>query len=1137
MIRPGPITVLLACLAWAIAATPAVCSDVAVRNGGFEELGPDGFPVGWHFTKATEPIHEEGGNVKVEVAEGMAHGGDRCVMLTGDFSSFPCFLDQDLTPEGKGPLPPRGTISFWYRILEGTVQRPAVTCMAVNPEHRDYPGGFFVPLSFASDGAWHYAEMGYDLSHGKTWSPVDGQYYQNDSATVRIYLMSFESFYPARTKFLVDDVQFHPQDPVYFAPRLFHVVETGDPMRFEARLYTRNMALRPATGKFEIQLPSHLQAEGSPVKTLELPAGHSRGLHSSDTTGAGMIKWIVSGARSAGDRIAVKWIGEPAEKSWTWSRELKPALEFEEAHFSRGLIGTGDRALVEVTIKNKGHAPFSGNLDVGLIPSSNLETLSSPKPSEDLQIAPGESVRLNWMVSPSKPGRAAAKIQLGAEGIESRLTQVETWVDDSAFGLKPGPHPEEWGELALVRSGPLILSLGSREATLTSPEQLAEVWRGELERDYGPFGVYFFDGHSVTHLASAPYLGKVIYLINGNEVEKTIRYEPAEEINQDSARLASEWTDEQGARWRSSVLLRSLEDHPGELEVTSTLQVDTPRKLSLFQGPHLLVGDGSSGLEKDSAQRPGIDWLIGEEKSSDQSNIVGLRDQRVPHPNKLTVPVMGFVVDRKMVGLTWDPLQKWDGRYDRPSALFDSPNRTHGQANHLAGLFLPSIPDWVEQYKLKATTPYPLEPGKEIRLQFSIFAADNASDLSPVLYWHERHGTPEPPALDRTYEQELALCETGKAPEMNVESAIRFSLEKAELALAKQADHGWWPWSYSGALVTNMLNWTHSENIDDFGMPGDTSIGAYSPDWQNRYDNLELFRAARFTGDPRLVERAVKALRKAESFRRPEGAQPWELPLHTADILAARYGVDAFLEGYLITGNEEWLEKSRYWARAGLPFIYVWEAEDQPKMKYAAIAVYGGSFTDYLLLGQGITWCAMDYAESLIHLAAYDPEGPWKTIALGIIHNVTLQHEMEGEKKGMWPDWRDLTKNRVLANVWYKSPRVGEMILKWQGKDPLPRTKVIPAAENELRVTADGKLLAANYADGLLRIELEPVDQPVVRLAIAGVEPFDKAAWTASAPAAITDVSYLERYAVGFARIQRGDARHIVLEARVRPVD
>src|SRR5215467_7466644 len=123
-----------------LALVMARSATAQIRNGSFEEIGSGGLPAGWHFTRAGEPVHEEGGEVEVKVVEGRAHSGRRAIELNSRISSFPCWFDQDLDAQGNGPLPMRGTISFWYKILEGTPGRPAVTVMSLGPQHRNYPG-------------------------------------------------------------------------------------------------------------------------------------------------------------------------------------------------------------------------------------------------------------------------------------------------------------------------------------------------------------------------------------------------------------------------------------------------------------------------------------------------------------------------------------------------------------------------------------------------------------------------------------------------------------------------------------------------------------------------------------------------------------------------------------------------------------------------------------------------------------------------------------------------------------------------------------------------------------------------------------------------------------------------------------
>src|SRR5204863_2120767 len=60
-----------------------------------------------------------------------------------------------------------------------------------------------------------------------------------------------------------------------------------------------------------------------------------------------------------------------------------------------------------------------------------------------------------------------------------------------------------------------------------------------------------------------------------------------------------------------------------------------------------------------------------------------------------------------------------------------------------------------------------------------------------------------------------------------------------------------------------------------------------------------LERAA-FSGDPNLVRAGLRLLRALDKFRDtvPRGAQTWEVPLHTPDILASAYLVRAYTRGY-----------------------------------------------------------------------------------------------------------------------------------------------------------------------------------------------------------------------------------------------
>jgi hypothetical protein len=78
----------------------------------------------------------------------------------------------------------------------------------------------------------------------------------------------------------------------------------------------------------------------------------------------------------------------------------------------------------------------------------------------------------------------------------------------------------------------------------------------------------------------------------------------------------------------------------------------------------------------------------------------------------------------------------------------------------------------------------------------------------------------------------------------------------------------------------------------------------------------------------------------------PRGAQTWEVPLHTPDILASAYLLRAYTLGYEVTGDTNLLEQARYWAWTGVPFVYLTPPSDRPVGLYSTIPVLGATRAD-----------------------------------------------------------------------------------------------------------------------------------------------------------------------------------------------
>ncbi len=143
----------------------------------------------------------------------------------------------------------------------------------------------------------------------------------------------------------------------------------------------------------------------------------------------------------------------------------------------------------------------------------------------------------------------------------------------------------------------------------------------------------------------------------------------------------------------------------------------------------------------------------------------------------------------------------------------------------------------------------------------------------------------------------------------------------------------------------------------------------------------------------------------------PRGAQTWEVPLHTPDILASAHLVKAYTLGYIIAGKQEYLNQARYWAWTGVPFVYLVNPTEGDIGPYATIAVLGATnWQAPVWFGRPVQWCGLVYASALHLLSQYDKEGPWETIAKGITATGLQMSWPAGDPKrqGLLPDVFDL---------------------------------------------------------------------------------------------------------------------------------
>jgi hypothetical protein len=199
--------------------------------------------------------------------------------------------------------------------------------------------------------------------------------------------------------------------------------------------------------------------------------------------------------------------------------------------------------------------------------------------------------------------------------------------------------------------------------------------------------------------------------------------------------------------------------------------------------------------------------------------------------------------------------------------------------------------------------------------------------------------------------------------------------------------------------------------------------------WTNEANGLtaqavqSVLEAASFSGNPSLIEAGLRQLRALGKFRGgvPRGAQTWEVPLHTPDILASANLVRAYTLGYQVSGDPAWLEEAKYWAWTGVPFVYLRSPVEGPVGMYATTPVLGA--TQWVApnwIGLPVQWCGLVYADALYHLAELDAEGPWKTLADGITASGVQQTfpVSDSRYRGLLPDSFSLkAQQRNPANI------------------------------------------------------------------------------------------------------------------------
>lgn len=704
-------------------------------------------------------------------------------------------------------------------------------------------------------------------------------------------------------------------------------------------------------------------------------------------------------------------------------------------------------------------------------------------------IAPDEEVELRWSVRAERPGAGAVSLSVRtAEGASlvaaRRLFCCDGWSTEQALALETA-----FGRIVVATGAdgvvnPLVLQTRAPDGAWADLAVIPSLATVMVRRDDG----------SVEAVELCPDAAQAADDMTGAEAWS----------------LRAHAQDSVGGTWTATLELRPNAEGLPLVATRLVVECDRAAQVWRVDGPTVLLEPATEGAQQ-GALLGGLEWLEGGEESwnpaADRSD---LRIRYRPHVNRIAFPLMAVSREAGRVGWLWEAGE------DPPGAVWGLPTReVTGREEGELGLFRPAIRTTEGENDDFGMAPVDLAPGGAVVIEADLLLSPPEPDLAQVCgLWLERFGLPAHAPLPRgDWRAELdftldAFLDTLWLPEENAwlngigpsRNVGRFGPflasvlmgarllegERAESCRARLEETWGSPEGYRG----NELPWYEGSLIANYGR----RLGGYAEslerqgedggwtfaDWLalRRMEDTEkyaalgdlersevgfgaryaasLLRFARVTGDPRAREAGLDALRWLAGFRVPRAAQCWEVPAHAPDIVAAGDAVVAFVEGYLLTGEEAHLQEAEAWAMRGLPFIQMWGDPQIPGMLYGSIPVLGATWYTGAWYGRPVQWCGLAYAQALGHLIDAGRAEPWAGVRDGLLASGAMQQFTEPHRRALIPDAIDLAAGGLAADYWVP-PYYHALALSHRlGAPPGPQT----ALAGEIRVSAMGQVQA-----------------------------------------------------------------------------
>jgi hypothetical protein len=638
-----------------------------------------------------------------------------------------------------------------------------------------------------------------------------------------------------------------------------------------------------------------------------------------------------------------------------------------------------------------------------------------------------------------------------------------------------------------------------------------------------------------------------VYKHNGNSFVLDLRRGTVSTKKKDSGFCVTcRIHDQHEAEW---LFVRDFSVDGNTLRISTSLRVDQPREIAHFAWLSLFAGlDNTFGRSKQQALLPGIEYLENEPSSNEKEIKGAAANRRLVERYKLCYPLMAINADDRWLALNWrEPTPELSTVFDSPDRIFNSgghllglwspavgEDRLQGETEVYGtmrleggrtytvqaaiiggsgGTAVDVMIDYVQRHGLPELPEF--APGFDGAVELLAYGWLKSAARDGLRWRHAVWGdrfkpslAPDVPAymlwlaanieeatlkkeLQKTAERVIAQLSAGH-PGVGGVSHIKLPLGALlygdlEAHIRKAADRV----RQSAATLAANNGYAiyrqakdkpdYAETLDRAHCNGFTAITAE-----------KMLQDATLTGERDAIAAALRALDRMTKLYAggvPRGAQPWEMPLHTPDIMASAHLTRCYVLGYLLSGRAEYLEQARYWAWSGLSMIYLAPPVDGAVGLYATIAVMGA--TNWVApnwIGQPVQWCGLVYRSALEELARIDDQlgDTWRRIARGITITglqMTFPIDDPDNLGGLLPDYF-LLKQQKRDGPAINPGTVQANLAEVYGKTPM---YTLTRLSNGMLIHAPGEVTENGDADGTITLKIDAWPKTEYKVLVTGI--------------------------------------------------